>query len=61
MEFGHPPCSDCPAKVLCRCLQVTEEAVVDAITSLDLRTIRDVRRHTGSVLAFVASASRNCP
>jgi bacterioferritin-associated ferredoxin len=41
-------CSGCPLKVVCRCLQITEAAVVDAITSLDLRTLREVRRHTGA-------------
>jgi bacterioferritin-associated ferredoxin len=29
-------------------LQVTEAAVIDAITTLELRTLREVRRHTGA-------------
>jgi bacterioferritin-associated ferredoxin len=41
-------CLGCPAKVVCRCLQVTEKAIVDAITSFDLRTVKDVRGHTGA-------------
>jgi bacterioferritin-associated ferredoxin len=41
-------CTDCPAKVVCHCLQVTEAAVIEAITSLDLRSLKEVRRHTGA-------------
>jgi bacterioferritin-associated ferredoxin len=48
MDCGFSSCTDCSAKVLCHCLQVTETAVVDAISALDLRTLRDVRRHTGA-------------
>jgi bacterioferritin-associated ferredoxin len=38
----------CPMLVVCRCLQVTEAEVVAAIESLELRTLKDVRRHTGA-------------
>jgi len=40
-------CESCPSKVVCRCLQVTEEQLVRMITALDLRTVRDLRRTTG--------------
>jgi NAD(P)H-nitrite reductase large subunit len=41
-------CTDCPGRIVCRCLQVTETALVEKITSLELRTVREVRRHTGA-------------
>ena len=34
--------------VVCACLQVTEAALVEAITTQDLHTLRDVRRCTGA-------------
>ena len=45
---AYEPCSGCPAKVICRCLQVTEAAVVEAINRRELRTLKDVLRHTGA-------------
>ena len=42
------PCSGCPAKIVCRCLQVTEAALVEAINCRDLRTLRDVLQHTSA-------------
>ena len=41
-------CSGCPGKVVCRCLQVTEDALVHAITAHDLQTLKEVLRHTGA-------------
>jgi NAD(P)H-nitrite reductase large subunit len=41
-------CSSCPGRVICHCLQVTEEAVLVALETLALRTVRDVRRATGA-------------
>jgi bacterioferritin-associated ferredoxin len=41
-------CDSCPGKVVCRCLQVTEEQLVNLIARYDLRTIREVRMHTGA-------------
>ncbi len=41
-------CDGCPSKVVCRCLNVTEAEVVRAITRLELRTIRELRQHTGA-------------
>ncbi|MBX9622909.1 MAG: (2Fe-2S)-binding protein [Gemmataceae bacterium] len=42
------PCAGCPDRVVCRCLKVTEGAIVDAVVSLGLRTVKDVRRATGA-------------
>jgi len=41
-------CEACPGRVVCRCLQVTEEVVVDAINRLGLRTVSEIRNHTGA-------------
>ena len=41
-------CETCPGKLVCRCLQVTEEHLVNLITRYELRTIREVRMHTGA-------------
>jgi bacterioferritin-associated ferredoxin len=41
-------CDACPERFLCRCLQVTENEVVAAITVLDIRTLKEVRQHTGA-------------
>ena len=42
------PCAGCPDRIVCRCLKVTEAVVVEAITTLGLRTVRDVRNATGA-------------
>jgi bacterioferritin-associated ferredoxin len=34
--------------MVCHCLQITEDQLVTALTTHDLRTIRDVRRLTGA-------------
>ncbi|MCI0348027.1 MAG: (2Fe-2S)-binding protein [Acidobacteriales bacterium] len=39
---------ECSARVACRCLQVSEEVVLEAVTTLGLRTVKDIRRHTGA-------------
>lgn len=36
----------CPDRVVCRCLKVTEETVIDAIVTLGLRTVKEVRQAT---------------
>lgn len=41
-------CAECPGNVVCRCLNVTEDALVTLITRLELRSLNDVRRHTGA-------------
>ncbi len=45
---GSPNCPGCPGKMLCNCLQVTEATVIEAIVTHDLRTLQEVRRHTGA-------------
>lgn len=41
-------CDSCPERVICRCLQVTESEILEAIASNDLETIREVREHTSA-------------
>jgi bacterioferritin-associated ferredoxin len=41
-------CDDCPGRFVCHCLQVTEQALRFALTTLDLRTLRDIREKTGA-------------
>jgi NAD(P)H-nitrite reductase large subunit len=36
----------CPERVICQCLAVTEEALIGAIVTLGLRTVKDVRTAT---------------
>lgn len=41
-----PAVGSCPDRVVCRCLQVTEETVINAIVGLGLRTVKEVRQAT---------------
>ena len=41
-------CEGCPARVLCHCLQITEEAVVEAASLFGLTTVKEVRERTGA-------------
>jgi NAD(P)H-nitrite reductase large subunit len=41
-----PAVGSCPDRVVCRCLKVTEEMVITAITTLGLRTVKEVRSAT---------------
>lgn len=43
---GCAAVGSCPDRVVCRCLKVTEHAVVTAITTLGLRTVHEVRAAT---------------
>ena len=41
-----PAVGSCPDRVVCRCLRVTEEVVIDAIVTLGLRTVKELRQAT---------------
>ena len=41
-------CDTCPGKIICRCLNVTEEQVVNLITSSGLRSIHEIRQYTSA-------------
>jgi NAD(P)H-nitrite reductase large subunit len=42
------PCGGCADRIVCRCLKVTEGRIVEAVTTLGLRTVKDVRAVTGA-------------
>ena len=48
--YPLPLCDDAdsPGPLACRCLQVYEAELVEAIAAFDLRTMQDVRRVTGA-------------
>jgi bacterioferritin-associated ferredoxin len=41
-------CHACPDRVVCRCLQVTESEIVETLTSLTIRSLKDLRHATGA-------------
>jgi bacterioferritin-associated ferredoxin len=41
-------CDSCTERVVCRCLDVTETALLELLTTRDVRTIKEVRRFTGA-------------
>ena len=38
----------CPGRVVCSCLQITEEVLIAAIGSGEVRSVRDIRCQTGA-------------
>lgn len=54
MINGCPKGADCGGcqmyggPLVCHCLQVTEDQLLHALTTMDIRTVRDVRRLTGA-------------
>jgi len=38
----------CPLRVVCRCLRVTEDELVDALSTRPIRNLRDICQHTGA-------------
>lgn len=59
MHPTHTPtsCDDCPARVVCRCLGVTEEAIREALVTLDISSIYDLRAHTNAGAGCMACHS----
>ena len=43
-----PQIDDCRDPIVCRCLGVTESELQAALVSLDIRTLRELRQHTGA-------------
>jgi bacterioferritin-associated ferredoxin len=41
-------CATCPGRLVCRCLQISEEVLVEALTTLGLKTLQEVREATGA-------------
>jgi bacterioferritin-associated ferredoxin len=41
-------CDACPERLVCHCLGVTEEELVCALTTLNIRTVKEIRELTGA-------------
>ena len=53
MEATHtaeprPECETCPARMVCHCLQVTEDVLLRALETMHLVSVKDICRHTGA-------------
>ena len=48
MESCHRSCNDCSERFVCNCLRVTENQVIDALASLPIRNLKDLRQLTGA-------------
>ena len=48
MSCSTDNCDTCSSRVVCRCLQVTEDEVVTMISVLGLRSVNEVRQVTGA-------------
>jgi bacterioferritin-associated ferredoxin len=40
--------TECRLRYVCHCLQVTDAVLREAFASRDIRTLKDLRRHTGA-------------
>ena len=40
--------ADCGLRYICHCLRVTEAVLTEAFATQDIRTLKDIRRHTGA-------------
>jgi bacterioferritin-associated ferredoxin len=48
-DFCTPQnCETCPGRIVCHCLQVTEEALLAALNVLDLRTVKQIGEAIGA-------------
>jgi bacterioferritin-associated ferredoxin len=47
-SFRSDSCHDCPVRVVCRCLQITEDVIVEAFATGEIRTLKDLRQCTGA-------------
>jgi bacterioferritin-associated ferredoxin len=45
---GRSDCQGCAGRLVCRCLQVTEETIVAAVKTLECRTVQSLRQCTGA-------------
>ncbi|MFM7148483.1 MAG: bacterioferritin-associated ferredoxin [Gemmataceae bacterium] len=42
------PCDSCPNRIVCHCLQVTEDQLIKAISGGEIRSWRDLKEATGA-------------
>ncbi len=54
----HNSCQQCNARVVCNCLQITEEVLREAVSKLPIRSLNDLRRLTGAGDACLACQPR---
>jgi bacterioferritin-associated ferredoxin len=45
---GPHSCAEGGVHYVCRCLRVTEEAIAEAVATQAVRSLKDIRRHTGA-------------
>jgi bacterioferritin-associated ferredoxin len=41
-------CQDCSAQVVCRCLNITADMVIDTVTAHNVRSLKELRVLTGA-------------
>lgn len=41
-------CQACPSRVVCHCLGITEDRIVETLQTLEIRSIKDLRGATGA-------------
>ena len=46
--YTRQNCEGCSAKIVCRCLNVSEAEVVHVITRFELHTIKELQAHVGA-------------
>jgi len=46
--INHKDCGTCSERLVCHCLQVTEAELLSVLTARQLRTLQEVRLHTGA-------------
>ena len=47
-ETQSTTCDTCPARMICHCLQVTEDVLLHALDTMNLTSVKDICRHTGA-------------
>ena len=47
-ETRSTTCDTCPARMVCHCLQVTEDVLLHALDTMNLVSVKDICRHTGA-------------
>ena len=47
-ETQSTTCDTCPARMICHCLQVTEDVLLHALDTMNLTSVKDICRHPGA-------------
>jgi len=43
-----PPNSDACTQLVCHCLQISEDRLLEVLARCEIRTVGDIRKHTGA-------------